>query len=149
LKNPTASAVWSVNFMVKDRTLSCILSGIAGKQVNITGYLQTRLRHQLNLVRLVVGPPDLERRSDLQVVRNVLRSLCVPFQEKKVLQILRISTRNTRCHQRIFGALWCRVKVKAIYIGEETRLFVDVSKLGRAVRILSQQIGKQCPKRCG
>ncbi len=135
-------------FLANDRTLSCILSGIAKKKINITGFLQTKIRNHFNFVRLVVGSPDAETKHDLRVARQVLTSLGVKFQEEKVIQVLRITPGVPGVINRIFGALWCKVKVKSFYIGEETRLFLNVSNIHKAIKILSQTKVVQCPKTC-
>jgi len=147
------------SFTVDDRTLSCILSGIAQRQINITGYIQTKffetgntfsdgLNLNCNVVRLVVGSPDAESSSDLLGVRDVLDTLAVKFQETAVIQVLEITPGVPGIINGIFGALWCRVTVNAIYIGEETRLFIDASDIGQALIILSIPPVEQCPKQC-
>lgn len=128
--------------------LSCILAGIAGRNVSITGISQTRNRKGLNLVRLVVGAPNAETAHDLQVVRKVLSLNGVRFCEAKVLQIRNISAGVPGAINAIYGALWCKVKVKALYFGESTRIFVYVSDLDNAAKILSQKQVPTCRKRC-
>lgn len=144
---------------VDDRTLSLILGGIAKQEINITGYLQTKslttednnppaFSSDWNIVRFVVGSPDAENSSDLLGVRKVLDSLDVQFQEKLVIQVVDIPPGMPGIINSIFGALWCNVLVNAIYIGEETRIFIDTSDIFEALRILSQTPLPQCPKQC-
>lgn len=150
------------SFIAEDRTLSLILSGIAEQAINITGYLQTKsfetgvkscnaMVSKCNLVRLVVGSPDAETSRDLLGVTRVLRSLGVSFLQKEVIQVLEIQPGVPGVINSIFGALWCREQVNAIYLGEETRLFLDVANNTKAIQILSQTPVRQCiqkPKTC-
>lgn len=144
--------------VVNDQTLSSILNGIAKQAINITGYLQTKplntennnFSHHFgsdrNIVRLVVGSPDFESSSDLLGVRKILDGLNVEFQEKSVIQVVDIPPGVPGVINSIFGALWCKVIVHAIYIGEETRLFIDPSDIYEALLILSRTPLNQCPK---
>ncbi|MGD8401696.1 MAG: hypothetical protein PVH64_12325 [Bacillota bacterium] len=145
------------SFMVDDPTLSCILNSIAGQSISITGYFQTKPFQTddnnnnystLNLVRLTVGSPDAETTEDLTGVRNALNSLGIKFQEKPVIQVLLILPGIPGIINGIFGALWCKVTVNAFYIGEETRLFIDVSDVCKALLVLSEVPLKQCPRQC-
>lgn len=137
------------SFLASNRTLHKILSGIACESINITGYLQTKrleteckpcldIDPDCNLVRLVVGIPDDETKKDLRGTREVLESLCVDFQEQPVIQVVEIMPGVPGVINAVFGALWRKVDVYAIYIGENTALFVDVSDIEKAVDILSQ-----------
>jgi hypothetical protein len=137
------------SFIVDDRTLSHILSGIAKQAINITGYLQTvsfdinrkssnDVICDSNIVRLVVGSPDSETARDLLGVREILNSLGVKFRQKEVIQVLQVPPGVPGIINGIFSALWRRVIVFAIYIGEETRLFIDVSDNKKALQILNQ-----------
>lgn len=124
-------------FYANDRTLSCVLGDIAGKGVSITGYMQTKI-DKTNLVRLVVGPPGAVSSSDTRTARNVLKSLGVKFREKKILQVLGIVAGTPGIISRIFRALWRKVTVKALYLGENSNIFVDTSNLSKAIQILKQ-----------
>ncbi|SDJ16744.1 hypothetical protein [Alteribacillus bidgolensis] len=136
-------------FVVDDRTLSRILSGIAEEGVNINGYLQTKFSFKNhNLVRLVVGSTDSESNHDIRVVRGVLIKLSVKLQEKKVIQVLEITSGVPGQVNSIFGALWCKLNVEAIYVGEDTKLYLDVLDINEAIQILSQEDPEQCLKDC-
>jgi hypothetical protein len=102
----------------------------------------------LNLVRLAVGSPNEETDRDLTGVRNVLKSLNVEFQEKPVIQVLLITPGIPGIINGLFGVLWCNVKVNAFYIGEETRLFIDVSDVCKALMSLAEMPLHQCPGQC-
>lgn len=145
------------SFIADDPTLSCILNTIANQDISITGYLQTKPLETANnytnnlnsnLVRLTVGSPDAETSRDLMGVRNVLNSLGVNFEEKPVIQVLQIVSGIPGIINGIFGALWCKVKVNAFYIGEDTRFFIDVSDVCKALFILSKVPLEQCPRQC-
>lgn len=147
------------SFIAGDRTLSCVLSGIAKQGINIAGYLQTKLFEidnnshnncspHYNVVRLVVGSPESENESDLIGVRNVLDSLGVKFKEKLVIQVVEIIPGIPGIINGLFGALWCKVTVNALYYGEETRLFIDTSDICKALLTLSKTPVEQCPKQC-
>lgn len=142
------------SFIVDDCTLSSILSGIAKQEINITGYLQTKLfeidkkssnnlNSNFNVVRLVVGSPDSEKCSDLLGVRDILASLGTNFQEKKVIQVLEIASGVPGVINGIFAALLCEVIVYAIYYGEQTRLFIDTSDICKSLLILSHPLDEQ------
>jgi hypothetical protein len=139
------------SFLADDQKLSRVLGGIAGRDISITGYLQTILpedaRGCSNLVRLVVGSPDSETAADIGGVRSVLGSLDIEFQEDPVIQVLLIAPGIPGILSGIFAALWRRVQVNAMYLGEETRIFVDVSDVCKALFILSQTTAEKSPKR--
>ncbi|SDN04677.1 hypothetical protein SAMN04487897_101900 [Paenibacillus sp. yr247] len=135
-------------FYTQDRTLSCILSGISGAHVNITGFVQSKKSNRLNLVRLVAGSADVESANDLRIVRKVLASSGVKLHEAKVCQIRKITPGVPGALKAIFGALWCKVKVIAMYAGESNRIFVYVSDLNKAIRTLSQINVHQYKKKC-
>lgn len=145
------------SFIVNAPTLSCILNTIANQDISITGYLQTKLFEvensptndkNSNLVRLTVGSPDAETSRDLMGVRNVLNSLGVNFEEKPVIQVLQIVSGIPGIINGIFGALWCKVIVNAFYIGEDTRYFIDVSDVFKALQTLAEVPLEQCPRIC-
>jgi hypothetical protein len=133
------------SFLADDPELSRVLAGIAGRGISITGYLQTKRLEdarssssRLNLVRLVVGSPDAETAADLDGVREVLRALGIEFQEDPVIQVLLIAPGVPGILSGIFSALRRKVTVNAMYIGEETRIFVDASDICKALMILSR-----------
>jgi hypothetical protein len=144
------------SYIVDDITNSCILSGIAAVGINITGYLQTKIfepdgnhRHKsYNLARLVVGSAQSETKAEITKTRDVLDSLSVNFEENPIIEVLELTPGVPGGLNDIFGALWCKVLVNALYYGEETTLYVDVSDIVEALRILSQMPVEQCPKKC-
>ncbi|MBP1962900.1 hypothetical protein [Paenibacillus aceris] len=135
-------------FVAKDRTLSCILASIARQHVNLTALVVIKKHNRMNSIRLVVGSPTAESASDLRIVRSVLRSFGVTFQEEKVVQVRNIVPNVPGVSNSIYGALWCRVKVKAVYDGEQNASFLNVSDVKKTIRILSQKNVRQCPKNC-
>lgn len=141
------------SFIVDDPILSHILSGIAKQNINITGYFQTKLfepknkchnNFMSNIVRLVVGTADAESSSDLSGVRNVLDCLGVDFQEKSVIQIVEIVPGTPGIFSSILSSLLYKVTINALYNGEETKYFLDVSDICRAIKILSETSDDQC-----
>lgn len=145
------------SFFVDDPTLSCILNSIANQNISITGYFQTKILKKnnnydnnlkSNFVRLVVGSPDEETSKDLMGVRDVLNSLDIKFEEKSVIQVIQIVSGIPGIINGLFGELWCKVTVNALYLGEETRLFIDVSDTCKALLILSEASSEQCPRQC-
>ncbi len=132
------------NFNVQDRKLSCILSNISERRINITGFVQLKKANRCNLVKLVVGTADAESANDLRLVRKVLRLFVIKFEEKQVIQIRNITPGVPGVFNSTFGALWCKVRVKAFYPGEKSRLFLQVSDVKRAIRILSKRNAQQC-----
>ncbi|WP_078382236.1 hypothetical protein [Sutcliffiella halmapala] len=135
-------------FHVNDLTFSCLLSGLAEQGVNINGFLQTIEKKRLNFVRMVVGYTNQETENDLRIMRKILRRLDVKFQEKPIIQLLDLPSDVPGQVNTIFGALWCNLQVNAMYIGEATNLYLDVSHIGNAIRILSQTDPEQCLKVC-
>ncbi|WP_261132076.1 hypothetical protein [Bacillus sp. Marseille-Q3570] len=130
-------------FMTDHRTLSEILNQLATDGININGYEQIA-EHQCNLVKLVVGRSDGESTHDLLVTKSTLRHFGVRFQTKPILQVLNIASGIPGQVNTIYGALFCRVDVDAIYIGENDNLYVEVSDLDKAIWILSQENVPSC-----
>ncbi len=137
------------SFYADDPLLAEVLARIAGRDVSITGFMQTKLLESglgecarciqplgLSLVRLVVGSLDAETARDLAVVRTILDLLRIRYQEKQVIQ-QQIVPGTVGAISAVFGALWCKVTVNAFYIGEDTRNFIDVSDICKALRILT------------
>lgn len=114
--------------------------GIAQRKVNINGFLQTKLQRngKLNLVRMAVGVTASETSRDLQVIREVLNRLGVAFTERKILQVYGFPPNVPGIINTLLGALWCKAGVHAMYIGEQTALYIDATNLSRDIRILSQ-----------
>jgi hypothetical protein len=136
-------------FCVNDNLLSCILSNIADCGINLNGYEQTSFqKHDIkfNLIRLVPGTTEAQSKKDVLTVKEILRDSGVRFQQKTVIQLLELPSAVPGQVSMIFAALWCRVKVFAIYIGEDNTLFLDVSNNKRAVCILSQDNVEPCCK---
>ncbi|WBW96713.1 hypothetical protein [Oceanirhabdus sp. W0125-5] len=145
------------SFIVDDCTLSHILDCIAKKGINITGYFQTKLfdpnnkchpKFDLNLVRLVVGSTDCESNKDLLGVKEVLCYHCVDFEEKYVIQVVNITPGTPGLFSSINKALLCNVTINALYEGEESEFFIDVSDICKALKILSKPPVKHCEKDC-
>lgn len=139
------------SFCVSDKILSCILSEIANQGININGYEQSIFpaKHKkCNTVRLVPGTTDSQSQDDVCTVITILRDLGVCFNQKKVIQILDLSAGVPGQINAIYGALWCKVDVFSIYIGEDNTLFLDVSNNDKTIRKLSVYPVKQCPKTC-
>ncbi|WP_436242052.1 hypothetical protein [Paenibacillus sp. LjRoot56] len=135
-------------FLAKDRMLSCILAKVARQRVNITAITVIKKHNHSNSLRLVAGSPDTESPSDLWIVRSILKSFGVKFREEKVVQVKNITPNVPGVFNSIFGAVWCRVKVKAMYDGEQNASFLNVSDVKKTIRILSQKNVRQCPKNC-
>ncbi|WP_443142793.1 hypothetical protein [Pseudalkalibacillus sp. R45] len=130
-------------FLTDQRTLSEILNQLATEGININGYEQFA-EHQCNLVKLVVGRSDGESTRDLLVTKSTLRHFGVRFQIKRILQVLNIASGIPGQVNTIYGALYCRVDVDAIYIGENDNLYLEVSDLDKAIWILSQENVPSC-----
>lgn len=135
-------------FFVDDITLSCILSRIAENTVNIAGFFATRIASDNYQVRMVVGSSVSENRRELDVVRKTLDCFHVCFEEEKVIAITSIPAGIPGGYNRVIGALWCKVELKAFYVGEDNVIYLNVSDIHKAMDILSQDPIKQCPKRC-
>jgi hypothetical protein len=126
------------SFITNEHTLSCILSDIAEKKININGYSQTKINLNENVVRLVVGSTSSETDNDLFEVGNILKTFDVRFKKKGIIQIPTVSGIPGQINA-IFSALWCKLNVKALYYGEDSLLYIDVLNLNKALKILSKE----------
>lgn len=136
------------SFIVNDVTLSCILGRIAENSVNIAGFYTTKNTNNYNLVRLVVGSSESENMQELLVVRETLRLFHVKFKEEKIIAMSTIPAGIPGGYNRVIGSLWCKVKIKSFYVGENNIIYLNVSNIKRAITILSQENLEQCPKKC-
>ncbi|WP_249863926.1 hypothetical protein [Paenibacillus konkukensis] len=123
---------------VHDQTLNRILNGIANRGISITGYTQTK-RGNLNFVKLVVGPPGRFSIRANRGVREVLRSLGVRFREEIVIQFLNTVAGTPGVIRSIYEALFRHVRVKAMYYGENTAIFINTSRVNEAIAILKRK----------
>ncbi|SDN06967.1 hypothetical protein SAMN04488137_3353 [Fictibacillus solisalsi] len=130
--------------IVDDRTLARLLRRLALNGININGFQEYKTPNNQNIFRFVVGKTAGENNSELLIVRDILQNLQVHWQEKQVIQILEISSGAPGQLGIIYGALWCKVKIEAIYFGEDTKLFLDVSANQNALYILSAPELKLC-----
>jgi hypothetical protein len=124
-------------FTANDETLNRVLEEISDEGVSFTAFTITRMS-DTNLVRIVVGPPRSNDPASNRVVREILRSEGVRFQEEEVIQLLGLRTGTTGVLSRIYRALFREVKVKAIYLGEENAIIISVSDVQTALRLLEQ-----------
>ncbi|BCB02801.1 hypothetical protein [Bacillus sp. KH172YL63] len=125
-------------FQVNDRILSSFYNELAMEDINITGLVQVKEKNGTNFVKIVVGTPSQQTYCELETTREVLRSLCVKFQEYDIIQVYGFPPETPGIVNTLYGALWCKVKVRAIYIGEETLLYIDVNDIDKALYIIDQ-----------
>lgn len=125
------------SFQVRDETLNKILKNISNKGISFTGYTITKLQN-INMVKIVVGPPRSNDPIANSVVREVLRLLGVRFQEKKVIQLLGVIAGTPGILSAIYNALFRKVSIDAIYQGELNAIILSVSNVREALRILKQ-----------
>ncbi|SFS53620.1 hypothetical protein [Marininema halotolerans] len=137
------------NFSATPRTYACFLSGLADRNVSITGILETAIGRRRR-VRVVVSQPNVERRRDLVKTRNVLKNLGIPFREKKVIQARGDFSGIPGVIRTFNNALYCKMRISNEYIGENTYIYFDVANrnISRALRILRMTPIPQCPTRC-
>ncbi|WP_419888282.1 hypothetical protein ACN6MT_23345 [Neobacillus niacini] len=133
----TARIRQQFTFTADDQTLNNIIKNISNRGVSFTGTTITKLQNT-NLVRIVVGPPLSNDPDANRVVRDVLCSAGVRFLEEKVIQLLGLVTGTIGVLSRIYEALFRKVKVKAIYFGEDNAIIVSVSDVKRALRLLEK-----------
>ncbi|MFE7062961.1 hypothetical protein ACFVAD_12505 [Sutcliffiella sp. NPDC057660] len=131
------------SFTVDDLTLTNLLKALAEQKLNINAYAQLKSNSQ-NFVRVVVGSSEAETPAETLSVRRILRGLKVNFLEKQVIQIIRLRAGKAGQIDDIFSSLWCKVEVRAIYIGEKTNVFVETSDLDQLISILSQEEIEPC-----
>lgn len=131
-------------FTVSDSDLSPILNGLAEENVNINGYFQTLAGKNFNFVRMVVGTSAEEVERDIRVVRRVLKQVEVRYKENQVIQLLDRISGVPGQFNAIFGTLWCKMQVRAIYIGEDNNFYLDVSNIGYAIRLLAEDNPPRC-----
>ncbi|MCS1351198.1 hypothetical protein [Mechercharimyces sp. CAU 1602] len=135
-------------FLADDQTYSCILDALVGVGVNVTAVITRKLPSGLNLNLIVVGPPGENVLQQNILMRGVLRFFGIQSRENNVLQVSDFPPGMPGILSPIFGGLWCEMRVSTIYLGEDNRLYLDVSDIPKAIRILSQTPIKQCPKSC-
>ncbi|MDR6120586.1 hypothetical protein QFZ87_000183 [Bacillus sp. SLBN-46] len=124
-------------FTANNDILNEVLAEISNEGVSFTAFTITRMR-DTNLVRIVVGPPRSNDAESNRVVREVLRSAGVRYQEEEVIQLQGLKTGTTGVLSRIYNSLFHVVKVKAIYLGEENAIIINVSDVQTALRLLEQ-----------
>lgn len=135
-------------FMTDQRTLSDILNQLSLYRINMNGYVQTEIVRdgsKLNILRIVTGTTEGENEYDLNTMRNILKHYRVRFQEKSVVQVLEILPEAPGQINAIYGSLWCKLSVNAIYVGEDTKIYLDVSDINQTIEILSQPALEMCP----
>ncbi|SFS53633.1 hypothetical protein [Marininema halotolerans] len=139
------------NFSATPRTYACFLSGLADRNVSITGILETVIGRRRR-VRVVVSQPNVERRRDLVKTRNVLKNLGIPFRETKVIQarVINIPTGVPGVIRSFNNALYCKMRISNTYIGENSYIYIDVANrnIPQALRILRMMSPPQCPTNC-
>ncbi|WP_404469492.1 hypothetical protein [Sutcliffiella horikoshii] len=131
-------------FTVSDRNLSRILNGLAEDSVNINGYFQTLAGKKFNFVRMVVGTSVDESERDIRVVRKVMKQVGVRYRENQVIQLLDSVSGVPGQVNAIFDTLWCKMQVRAVYLGEDNNIYLDVSNIGYALRLLSEENPPRC-----
>ncbi|SFD36766.1 hypothetical protein SAMN05428981_10185 [Bacillus sp. OV194] len=135
-------------FAASDETIACMLSALADKGGNITAFEQTRTagnRTFLNTVRLVIGNDEGENSDDLRTLKKILKKLGVYYKQKTVIQFI-FTPDVPGQFSAVYNLLWCRVTINAFYIGEDNTLYMDVSNIEKAQRILSNPNSKPCHK---
>lgn len=135
-------------FMTDQRTLSHILNQLSLYRINMNGYVQTEVVRddsKLNILRIVTGTTEGENEYDLNTMRNILKHYRVRFQEKLVVQVLEILPEAPGQINTIYGSLWCKLSVNAIYVGEDTKIYLDVSDINQTIEILTQPDLEMCP----
>lgn len=131
------------SFTADDPAMANLLKGIADQKININAFAQLK-GNDTNYVRLVVGSSEAEAPLELQSIRRILRSLKIRSQEKQVIQIIRLRAGRAGQIDAIYSALWCKVDVRAIYIGEKTNVYVDSTDLDQVITILSSENIEPC-----
>ncbi|MDM5197421.1 hypothetical protein QUF84_04950 [Fictibacillus enclensis] len=122
-------------FAANDSTVSRILKKIASQQINITAF--SLVKDKFNTVFLVVGPSDANNQSDNCMVRRILSAGNIPFYEKNVIQI-NFEAGIPGVFSKIYNVLYRKVGIEAIYNGEDNSLYLSVSNITRAMRILQK-----------
>ncbi|NLP52571.1 hypothetical protein [Bacillus sp. RO1] len=133
-------------FTVSDPDLSRILNGLAEESVNVNGYFQTLAGKKFNFIRMVVGTSVEERERDIRAVRKVMKRVGVRYRENQVIQLLDSISGVPGQINAIFGMLWCKMQVRAVYLGEDSNIYLDVSNIGYAIRLLSEENTPRCLK---
>ena len=131
-------------FTVSDQDLSRVLNGLAEQSVNINGYFQTLSGKNFNFVRMVVGTSAEESERDIRVVRKVMKQVGVRYKENQVIQLLDSVSGVPGQVNAIFGTLWCKMQVRALYLGEDNNIYLAVSNIGYAIRLLSEEDPPLC-----
>lgn len=134
------------SFIASDPALASILAAIAKANVNIAGFFTNRTKANKNFVRLVPGSAEVENKRDLRVVRKTLQAHKIHFKKQKVITISpnRIPEGVPGGYSKIYSSLWCRVKVKSFYLGEEHYIYLNVSNIKKVLAILPKENVKPC-----
>jgi hypothetical protein len=132
-------------FEANDRIVSCFLNELAINLVNITGYIQVKETNGSIFIKVIVGTPTVQSTRELELTRRTLRSLCVNYREKDVIQVYGFPPVTPGIINALYGALWCKVNVESITIGEDNVLYIDVDNVDEALRILNKPVLRRCP----
>ncbi|MDN4071829.1 MULTISPECIES: hypothetical protein [Fictibacillus] len=135
-------------FVASDETIACILKELEDLGGNITAFEQTRAagnRNFLNTVRLVAGSAEDKSCEDLWNLKKILKKFSVCYRQKTIIQFI-LTPGIPGQISAIYHLLWCRVCINSIYIGEDNTLYMAVSDIEKAHRILSNPNSKPCRK---
>lgn len=131
-------------FEANDPILSEFLNEVAMNNINITDYLQNREMIGRNCVQVVVGTPTAQKERDINSTRRILKGLGIKFCEYDIIKVFGFPPVTPGIINTLYGALWCKVKVRSMVIGEETLIYIDVDDIDQALRILRQPTLRRC-----
>ncbi|NEU31741.1 hypothetical protein GN156_13300 [bacterium LRH843] len=116
--------------------------------MNIAAFFTVRCGNDHNFVRLVAGSSESEKMRELLVVMETLAFFDVEFKKEKIIALSTIPAGIPGGYNRVVGGLWCKVKLKSFYVGEDNVVYLNVTNTVEAMEILSRENIKQCPKEC-
>ncbi|AGX04625.1 MULTISPECIES: hypothetical protein [Bacillaceae] len=132
-------------FYASDKKLALVLEKLAHMSVNITGILVAKDKSRKNFVRLVAGAPEGQTQESLRAARRILHNLGIRYKEIEII----VANTETPAGvpgfiNQIYGLLWCRTEVKALFFGEENAIFITVSDVRKAIEALTQHCARRC-----
>ncbi|MGD6902526.1 hypothetical protein [Bacillus infantis] len=135
-------------FFASDKTLARLLVKLADRSINIAAIMLSKDKSGKNFVRLVPGDTDSQTKETLHSLREILEGLHIHFKQEAVIAFANIPAGVPGTINEIFGILWCRTEVKALYNGENDSLYISVSNIRKALEALSEKHIRRCSSEC-
>jgi hypothetical protein len=127
------------SFKTSSSDFNSVLKSIADEEISITAY---NIKQRKNCVRvlLVVGLPNsTEKDAEWnRKVKSILRRHDICYTRKKIVQASGVPSGVTGVISSIYDALYEKVQIYNIYLGEDTNRMIDTNNNKRVIRLLSE-----------